>query len=132
MNEPRQLQFATIGATGCQLLSMLHIAEDVTGGYIDAYQAYLTAVRAGTLRADCYVLDHEKLMDALTGHIWQSSLEQPNYVLRAGEYAVQYWTWQDGETLHTHFVTPDYDPYGASLTVKNGQMVSIRVYRRIA
>ena len=133
MNEPRQFQFYQIGMYGCQLLSMIHIAEGETGTYIDAYQTYLALIRKNLLRTDCYLLDHDPVLNSLTwGKKWVSSLEAPDYVLQSGEHEVQHWIWQESlSTLHEHYICPDYDPYGASLTVKNGHMQGKRVYRRV-
>jgi hypothetical protein len=137
--EARQLKFAQIGATGCQIDAMRFNGEQETGGYIDLYRFHLDGMAVGLVGPDCAVLDnpthdsHDLLMNMLTpGKTWKSTLESPTYVAKPGERLVLYWEWQDGATLHTHFTTPDYDPYGASLTVKNGKLMKIRAYRRVS
>jgi hypothetical protein len=137
MNEPRQFQFYQIGMYGCNYLTLVHYAEDVTGVYIDAYQNYLSLIRAGLMRADCYLFDHDPIMNSLTwGKKWKSSLETANYVAQPGELVVQHWVWQKDPlpaAPHEHYKAPDYDPFGTSETCKfgHGHIEDMRVYRRI-
>jgi hypothetical protein len=61
--------------------------------------------------------------------------ENAAYLRAADEFEVQRWEWEEekttGKMVHSHFVRPGFDPYGESLTVKNGKMISKRIFRRI-
>lgn len=138
MNEPRQFQFYQIGLSGCYMLSIIHIAEDETGHYIDAYQTYLDTNRSGMVGPDCFVNDPDVLMSLLTGHKWSMSKETADYVCKPGEREVLRYEWQEVSVLHGHFVVGDgsgkveYDPFPSCNVVANGKLVSKRIFRRTA
>jgi hypothetical protein len=119
-------------------LSLVYIAEDETGRYIDAYQIYLATIKSGTIGADCYVNSPTGLLNILTGHTWAVSKEAPEYVCKPGEREVLRYEWQETSTLHGHFVVGDskggieYDPFPSCGVVANGKLVSKRIFRRVA
>jgi hypothetical protein len=135
MNEPRQAQFAQIGATGCYLLSIVHLVEDVLGIYVDAYMAYLTATKSGEDLFDCTLEKPAKLMSALTGQTWTERIEGAAYVPQSGEREILEYQTCETPPLHTHFVVGngqggvEWDPIGESQTVKNGRVVRKRIFK---
>ena len=135
MNEPRQAIFANMGAFGCYLFCIVHLAEQITGKIISDYSALLQGKAQGLIGADCYILDPAGLLAMLTGIRWDFSKEAPEYVAKLGDYIVLRYAWEekkDGVVFaeHTHFVLADWDPFGASQTVKNGSVASKRIFRR--
>ena len=133
----RQKVFFEIGSTGCYFLSVVHLAEEVLGKYIDAYDAFIKA------QAMVVVVDNEtkpmvaqdltvwgagELLTALTGMNWKKSWEEVSYVCKQGELEVIQYYWKEEKKYH--FVCKDYDPYGASQTVANGKAIAKRVFRR--
>jgi hypothetical protein len=136
-DRPRQKLFRTIGETGCFLLSIIHLAEHITGKYIDAFATYLLALGRGQIGEDCFVKDAGSILSDLTGNVYNMSKEAAGYQCKPGELEILRYEWQEVSTLHGHFVAGngwgavEYDPYGTSLTVANGKMVSKRIFRRI-
>lgn len=135
MNEPRQSIFANMGAFGCYLFCIVHLAERITGNVISDYSALQLGRLQGYIDSDCYILNPAKVLSMLTGITWTSSKEAPEYVAKPGELEVLRYSWQeqnDGVVFaeHSHFVLPDWDPFGESQTVKNGSMASKRIFRR--
>lgn len=135
-NKPRQKWFHVIGETGCYFLSILHAAERITGQYIDAFAAFMMAISKAMVRDDCFVTDPAGLLGYLTGEPWAVTKEAAGYQCRGGEVEILRYEWQEVGELHGHFVVGnclgeiEYDPYGESQTVKNGKLVSKRVFRR--
>ena len=132
----RQKQFETIGKTGCYFLSIVHIAEKYIGKYIDAFDAYISAIKSKVMKEDCYVLDPGALMRMLTGVAWSVTKEASDYATVKGEQEILYFERNDTMTTIGHFVVGDgqgivsYDPYGDSFTVKKGKLHSKRIFRR--
>jgi len=119
-----------LGGEGCYLLCIVHHGEVASDRYIDPYKTYLDGVGAGWLREDCFVVNPEALMELVTGMAWTLHKEDAAYVAAPGELEVQRWEWQEVGVLHGHFVCPDWDPMGKSLTVANGRLVSKRIFTR--
>jgi hypothetical protein len=135
-DKPRQKIFNTLGATGCYFFSLLHAAEKITGQYIDAFGAFLMAGLKGWIKDDCFVTDPDEILSWFTGKTWTMTKEGPDYACTDLEVEILRYEWQETTTLHGHFVCGDraggieYDPYGDSLTVKNGKLASKRIFRK--
>jgi hypothetical protein len=132
-----QKDFERIGATGCYFLSIVYIAEEVKAGSIDIYQAYLQAIKDKIINDDCFVNDPAALLRMLTGVKWAVTKENANYQKALGEKVILRFE-RDAKPLpFGHFVVEgehnkvEYDPYGESLTVRSGKIVSKRVFRRV-
>jgi len=139
MNEPRQAQFLKIGNDGCYFLSILHLAENFTGTYIDAYQAYLQAIRAKQLLENCFVRDPAALMHKLTDFDWVVIKQDLTYELMPGELEITRYEKNVSPTQTlTHFVVTDgrgkiiYDPMGGSPLDSSWKPISLRIFRRVA
>lgn len=135
MNEPRQIIFANMGAFGCYLFCIVHLAEQIMGAAISDYSALLQGKAQGLICPDCYILDPAGLLTMLTGIRWETSKEAPEYIPKLGDYVVLRYSWKekkDGVVIaeHSHFVLPDWDPFETSQTVKNGSVASRRIFRR--
>ena len=135
-DKPRQKIFSILGEGGCYFLSIVHLAEHVTSKYIDAFAVFLLAMGNGMVKDDCFVADPGAVLSFLTQEVWSASKEAAGYQCKPGELEVLRYEWQEVSTLHGHFVAGngwgavEYDPYGTSLTVANGKMVSKRIFRR--
>jgi len=128
-----QKAFAEIGEAGCHFLCFCITAMRMKGQQIDIIQAFYDAKEAGELyyndrntedKRNLDILDSQKLMSLLVGqeviYQWQS----PGYAPAPGEFVIEEWKWKT-----IHFVLPDYDPLGESLTHKNGRCISKRVFK---
>ena len=135
MNEPRQKIMLALGEGGCYLLSMVHIAEDLSGHRIDAVKAYLDLVRVGILREDGYVKDASAAMEALAGGSWWVRKEGPDYTPQNGEFEILRFERPTPKMIYSHFVLGNgqgqvkYDPLGNSQTVAGGELVSKRILK---
>jgi hypothetical protein len=139
MIDPRARQkiFYEIGETGCYMLSVIHLAEEVLGRYIDAYDTFLKA------QATIVVVGHEtkpvvdrdltvwgagELLTFLTGMNWKKEWSGASYVCKEGELEILQYYWEEEKKYH--FICKDYDPYGNSATVVNGKPIAKRIFRR--
>ena len=135
MINPRQLIMERIGKDGCYFLSIVYLAETIKGKIIDAVQVYANAVHAGWMYPDCFISNPDQLLAYLTGGKWSVRKELATYRAQAGELIIQRWERREGMRTWAHFVVGDdagqviYDPYGESLTVRLGGIVSLRVFR---
>ena len=137
--EPRQRMMVTIGAEGCLLLSIVHLAEGVRGTRVDALKAYVDALADGLIRDDCYVLDPARLMSVLTVQEGWVCLNPglPITPCQPGDLEVLRFERQTPATLYTHFVVGDgqgrvaWDPLGDSMSVAQGHLAGRRIFRRV-
>lgn len=138
MNEPRQKVMSLIGAEGCYFLSIVRAAEKRIDRRIDAVELYLVAVSRHWMAEDCYVIQPDAIMGYLVGGTWTVRHEVKGYHGTPDEVVIlRYELTQTGRTF-AHFVLagPDgaveYDPYGHSRTVWDGQLASKRVLKQVA
>jgi hypothetical protein len=134
--EARQKILLTLGESGCYLLCMVKIAEDLQGGRrIDAVEKYLECVHQGYCREDCFILNPTAIMHYLYGGWWQWKKEEANYKPHGGEFEILRYEWPTPSKIWSHFVLGDgqggvaYDPLGHSNTVANGDVVSKRILK---
>lgn len=128
--EARQKVMEIIGREGCYFLCLVRIAEEITGSRIDAIAVYLFAVARKFMDQTCYLVDPCKILEHMTGQKWTVTKEDRTYKAQPGEKEVLRYERTEGRTTNAHFVLPDYDPYGDSATLRNGRMVSKRIFRR--
>jgi hypothetical protein len=116
---------------GCLFLCYLEIARQrIDAKWTDEiinilYQHF---VASGSITARCSVNRPDSILVGLgvklKGWIRRESVE---YITRMDEEYIQ--EWHNPRTGLTHFVLPDYDPLGDSITVKEGKMISKIVVR---
>ena len=137
-DEPRQKLMETLGKVGCYFLSIVHLAEQVTLERIDAVEAFLFGIDQGFVRRDCFVERPAPIIDELTGVHWGMKKTTADYIPGPGELEVLRFERQEVGALIGHFVVGDghgrvaWDPYGDSKTVREGSLVSKRVFYRLA
>jgi hypothetical protein len=121
----------TIGRDGCYFLCLIRIAEEITGQRIDAIPVYLFAVDRQWMDAECYLVQPHRILEHLTGIKWMVRKEPKTYIPLPGEKEVLRYECTVGRTTIGHFVLPDYDPLGNSLTVQNGFLASKRIFKSV-
>lgn len=137
MNEPRQKIMETIGKTGCYFLAIVHAAELSTSKVLDAVAIYLECVRRSWMGEDCFVNDPATIFGYLVGGSWQCRKEAATYKPIVGDIVILRYERKTVMETIGHFVCGDaygnveYDPYGKSMTVANGQLISMRIISRV-
>ena len=140
MKRPRQLHAEIMGAGGCYLLSLIDIAEDLIKREIDVFRVYADAVAEKWMTEDCYLERPARILTELSGEPWDIRKEGPEYLCKPGEYEILRYEREiktPGKTVTiAHFVRGDgkgkvlYDPYEGSRTVRDGHLVSKRIFGR--
>lgn len=146
MNEPRQKIMETIGKWGCYFLSIVHLAEELLSHRIDAVEKYLEITTtksklpeldgAYIMSENCYISSPLEVLKTLVGGEWISRVESKTYKIQPGDYVIAKYERHTPNGPYSHFVVLDeygsvkYDPYGGSATVRDGQIVTMRVFRR--
>jgi hypothetical protein len=133
---------ALIGRWGCYFLCILRLAEKLLGKMLDPFHLYVLAVQSHYMRENCFLDFPGGLLGALAGGRWRvlkagdgldsagNAYDLPlAYVLQPGELEIDRYE-VPGET-EGHFIDVDgWDPYGDSRTVRDGRLVSRRIFRR--
>lgn len=127
--ESRQKIMKQIGDTGCYFLCIVNMAERITGKRIDAVEHYLAAVNNKLMQENCFVMYPDKIMEQMTGTRWYVRKENHWYNVKPSELEVQRYERQVINSLQAHFILPDYDPLGTSLTVAQGKLASKRIFK---
>ena len=135
--EPRQRLMETLGKTGCYFLSIVHLAEYCTRERVDAIEAFLIALSDGNVQQNCFVVNPDMILTQLTGISWEMKKTVAEYTPGPDELEVLRFERQEVGSLISHFVVGDgkgmvsYDPYGDSRTVREGKLVSKRIFYRV-
>jgi hypothetical protein len=130
-SESRQKLMKMLGEYGCFFLSIVHIAEEITGKRIDAIATYIDAFERKWIDNEATVLNPGAILSALTGGHYTVSKEEANYKTAAHEREVLVF-----KAKFTHFVAGDgtgkvaYDPLGNSNTVATGSVIGKRIFRK--
>jgi hypothetical protein len=127
------------GESACYALSIIKIAERITGRSIEPVTALVDGIEKKHIRYNWndqhdgdnfFVADPAALLSALTGK--PVTVRKETNINRGpapGEYIVQCWERQAvGKTI-THFRLPDWDSLKDSQTVKYGRVASLRVFK---
>lgn len=136
-DRPRQLIMERIGKWGCYFLSIIYLAERITGTRIDAVVAYEQCVGEGWLGPDCFVTRPDKIIGYLTGKEWRVRHEARAYRPTDDELVI--FRYERATTMQNlaHFVVGSqsgeivYDPYGESQTVQHGRLASMRIFSEV-
>jgi len=133
-----QSYFQAAGEAACYALSIIKLAEQISGLPLDPYQSLLAGTNSGCVTynkenpADpdnFYVADPEGFLRRLAGVTATVRKEAADYRPAPDEYIIQCWERQvTGKTI-THFRLPDWDSLADSQTVKYGRIASLRVYK---
>lgn len=135
--EPRQKILLTLGEGACYLLSLIRLAEDLLGKYIDVVPVFRDCITMGFVREDCYILDPAAIMHLLYGGKWTWWKEDADYEPKDGEFEILRFERSTPARIYSHFVLGDgqsgvgYDPLGDSQTVAHGELQSKRILRLV-
>ena len=126
-----------IGAWGCFYISILAIIEDATGRVFtpkDILVIWAENLNDGDLTEESFIMNPDRLARELTnGKIGQVGKFPATYQLKEGEYEIL--EWHNPRTKFTHFTTGDgtgkckFDPLGSSVTVREGKVMSKRIFK---
>lgn len=125
--EGLQTLFLTAHNWACLFLCMLSIAEEYTGHEIDFIEAYHACRKNGSLGADFYCNDQEKILQSLTGKKWRKvimkKLPEP---VPSAMYTVEHW--YNSKTKYDHYKRRGYDTVTNSVTVRDGKLLEYYTY----
>lgn len=128
-----------IGRYGCYLLSIVYIAEQITGNKFDVLEVYTKAVKEKWSDSDCYLNNPDKILEYLLhrsfNHIGKEVSvrhEVVGYQPKSNEYEITRYELNETGVTFSHFVVTRngelvYDPFGNSRTRKLGKPVSKRI-----
>lgn len=124
------------GDAACYALDILKIAEKITNFKIDVIETLCVCIEKKFIyynwenaadNDNFFVKLPAEMLSFLVGKTYTVSKETAEYVLKAGEYAVDYW--QKPDLSPGHFRLPDWDSLKNSKTVKVGKITSKRIFR---
>ena len=124
-----------LGESGCYFLSILHLAESITGKTIDPVRAYVDCVANGLMEYDCFVRHPDVILRKYTGKKYEVVNSPRDYKTATGEFEILRFERKTASASFAHFVVGDgngvvaFDPYGASMTVRDGYVASKRIFR---
>lgn len=134
--------FAELGESACYAISLVHLAEKITKEPINAKDA-LGYLEIGIEKKfilynetnpndpnNFYVENPTAFLALMTGAQWTISKQDASYVPSPGDHLVVRYRRSTPKGVFYHFVTPDYDPLGESLTRIHGVIDGYRVFRR--
>lgn len=135
-----QVSAHNIGDAGCYFLSILYLAEKITGRKIDIVAEYNAACDLKQIRADCFVLAPADILSCLTGERWTMEKTVASYIPTPDELEILRYEYTPRPMLTLgHFVVGNgrggiaFDSMSAlskSPVVLSGQLVSKRIFRR--
>lgn len=116
------------GNYGCNFLSLLSIAEDVTSDKLDILNVYKESLLRGFVTDDFYVNSTLGLLHMLTGRNWKrSEVEEITHQLKDNEYSIA--VYYNPATGYTHFRRRAYDTLEYSKTVEEGYIKKYYIYQ---
>lgn len=130
----KQAVCSRIGKSGCYFLSLVYIAESVTGKDIDIFALYEKGVKEKWLDSDCFMENPKAMMSYLLGKKCDVRHDKVGYEPLSNEYEITRYELEDTGVTYSHFVVTRngklvYDPFGASRTRTKGKAVSTRIVK---
>lgn len=142
MTEAPQRAAAALGKGGCYVFCILKWAERLTGRVLDPLLEFVDAITRGRVDSAAFVWQAGALLADFTGGAWAvlkagdgvdsmgRAYDLPlSYECKPGELEIDRY---EAEDLPGHFVLTDWDPYGDSQAVREGLLVSKRIFRRVS
>ena len=126
--------YLSLGNEACFFLQLLNIAEKFNGLPIDPSSAAIICARNGYIylnfndlsdKKNYEVREHAKVLELFTGVKWAYSKETPFYKAKKNEYVID--EYKNG--AYIHFDSDSFHSLQNSNTVKNGKIISRRVFR---
>ena len=128
--ESRQSVAKTLGEYGCYFLSVVKLAEEITGKRIDAVEAFVRFHEKKYLDNEATMLNPEAILSELTGKRFSVRKESAEYKTTEREHEILLFA----NAKYQHFVLGNgkgavfYDPLGSSNTVATGSLVGKRIF----
>lgn len=128
-----QSVYLSIGNEACFFLQLLKIVEQDIGFDVDPITAALICKVNGLIylntddlkdKNNFLVKEHAKVLNLLTGKTWKYSKESPSYRPKKNEYVIK--EYQNGNFIH--FDSDNFHSLQDSQTVKNGKVISKRIF----
>ena len=128
------------GESACYALSILKIANKITGKYFPVVETLSDCIAKKFIHFNManpndddnfFVSNPDKMLSHLTGIKWSVSKESADYQLKVDEWLVQRWERVRTGVTTGHFRLPDWDSIINSQTVKYGKVVSTRIFRKV-
>jgi len=129
-----QSVYLTMGEEACFFFQLLNIAEKEIGYSLDPFTVALICKAKGYIylntndlkdKQNFLVTCHEKVLELITGEEWEYEKVGTNYRKKIGEYIIN--EYQNGS--FKHFDSDSFHSLQNSETVKNGRVISKRVFR---
>lgn len=123
-----------LGKYGCYVLCLISIAEEVIERHIDIVTAVQIGIEKKCFRYNdndkndndnFFVEDPCKFLNALTGFIWDVRKALPDETIKPGEYVVKKYV----NGSQPHFERDNFKPIKNSITVSQGKLESLRLFR---
>jgi hypothetical protein len=142
MREGIQTFLREAGEAACYALSIIKIAEEVLGKELPCAESLLRGVEGGFISynwndgedsSNFFVTRPAEFLSALTGkrcavRVVKDPEEVRNWKAEGNEYTVQCWQREKTGYVVTHFRRPAWDSLTSSVTVREGKLVSLRVF----
>lgn len=129
------------GENACYALCVIKIAELENNSKIDVITALESGIEKGFIRFNYddfndnynFYMDYpDRFLSYLTNDVWSVQFSDAKYTPEFGEYIVERWERKATGRTTAHFKLPDWDSLIDSQTVKYGQIVSTRLFRRLS
>lgn len=126
--------YLTLGEESCFFLQILKIAEKVIRYNLDPLTAALICKSKKFIylnlddlkdKNNFLVYGHTDILNLITGLEWEYEKAAPTYKPKKNEYVIN--EYANGKK--THFDSEDFHSLQTSETIKNGKIVSKRVFR---
>jgi hypothetical protein len=139
MKQGIQTLMGEAGEAACYALCIIEIAERATGNYIDPIDAFLKAFDRKYIyyndkdpndNNNFFVDNPSGFLSMLAGGKWTVEKAAAGYVPYSDEYVVDCWERSATGKKTVHFRLADWDSLTSSLTVRLGNIVSKRVFKR--
>ena len=128
--------YLTIGEEACFFLQLLNIAEKEIGYNIDPLTAAIICKQKNFIylnlndlkdKKNFLVYEHASILKLITGREWAYEKATPLYKAKKNEYVIN----EYANGTMTHFDSDDFHSLQNSQTIKNGKIVSKRVFKVI-
>lgn len=134
MHNGIQSFYLSLGEEACFFLQILHIAEKVIGYNIDPLTAAIICKQKRLIflnldnlkdKDNFLVTNQAGILNLITGREWKYESCSPSYKAKKNEYVINEYT----NGTFTHFDSDDFHSLQNSQTIKNGKIISKRVFR---
>jgi hypothetical protein len=138
MKQGIQTFLAEAGEAACYALDIIQIASEESKKILDPISMLEIGIHIGMIHYgtpddndNFFVKDPALFLTTISGDEWTVTKESADYIAQPGERVVERWERKVTGSTIGHFRLPEWDSLVDSKTVKYGQLVSKRVFRRV-